>query len=91
MSEIPDLLAALQRSVDAAKRARAERQAEAAREPCADCHHTHTPEGCAGPPSPSDLWAGVSPAGCDCDYDHPAITRGTDRPATTNEQGADHE
>jgi site-specific DNA-cytosine methylase len=34
---------------------------------CPDCEHTHTPEGCAGSPSASDRWAGVSPSACDCD------------------------
>jgi hypothetical protein len=34
--------------------------------PCPDCEHVHTPEGCTGPPSPSDVWAGVSPVVCDC-------------------------
>ena len=36
-------------------------------EVCRDCGHVHSPEGCGGPPTPSDLWAGVSVAGCDCD------------------------
>ena len=36
-------------------------------DPCADCGHVHTPDGCAGDPTQSDLWAGVLPAGCDCD------------------------
>ena len=36
------------------------------REPCGDCHHQHGPHGCYGQPSPSDLWAGVTPAVCDC-------------------------
>ena len=35
-------------------------------EPCGDCHHQHGPDGCYGDPSPSDLWAGVTPAVCDC-------------------------
>ena len=34
---------------------------------CAECGHVHSPDGCTGPPTPSDLWAGVSVAGCDCD------------------------
>jgi hypothetical protein len=34
---------------------------------CPDCDHIHTPEGCTGPQSPSDRWAGVSPSACDCD------------------------
>jgi hypothetical protein len=34
---------------------------------CPDCHHQHTPTGCVGDPSPSDLWAGVDVAVCDCD------------------------
>jgi hypothetical protein len=34
---------------------------------CPDCDHQHTPEGCVGEPSPSDLWAGVSVSSCDCD------------------------
>lgn len=38
-------------------------------DPCEDCGHIHTPSGCTGPPTPSDLWAGVSVAGCDCDFD----------------------
>jgi hypothetical protein len=39
---------------------------------CPNCHHTHTAQGCTGPPSPSDLWAGVTPAVCDCDTtNHP--------------------
>lgn len=33
---------------------------------CSDCGHQHTPNGCAGDPTPSDLWAGVMPASCDC-------------------------
>lgn len=36
-------------------------------DPCGDCGHVHTPTGCTGPPTPSDLWAGVSVEGCDCD------------------------
>lgn len=40
------------------------------RAPCPDCDHFHTPDGCTGPPTPSDLWAGVSVEGCDCDYDY---------------------
>lgn len=35
---------------------------------CADCGHIHTSHGCTGEPTPSDLWAGVSPAVCDCDH-----------------------
>lgn len=34
---------------------------------CLGCGHIHTPDGCSGPPTPSDRWAGVSPAICDCD------------------------
>lgn len=34
---------------------------------CPDCGHLHTPDGCTGDPTPSDLWAGVTPAVCDCD------------------------
>ena len=34
---------------------------------CPDCGHQHTPNGCTGDPTSSDLWAGVSPAACDCD------------------------
>ena len=34
---------------------------------CLDCGHCHTPTGCIGDPTPSDLWAGVAPAACDCD------------------------
>lgn len=37
-------------------------------EPCPECGHVHIPEGCVGPPTPSDLWAGVTPGACDCDY-----------------------
>jgi hypothetical protein len=37
--------------------------------PCPECHHQHTPAGCVGKPSPSDLWAGVSVSSCDCDYE----------------------
>ena len=33
---------------------------------CPDCGHIHTPHGCTGEPTPSDLWAGVSVDGCDC-------------------------
>lgn len=33
---------------------------------CAECGHAHTPMGCTGDPTPSDLWAGVTPAACDC-------------------------
>lgn len=33
---------------------------------CRDCGHRHTPDGCAGEPTPSDRWAGVAPAACDC-------------------------
>lgn len=36
---------------------------------CLDCGHLHTPDGCTGDPTPSDLWAGVSVSGCDCDFD----------------------
>jgi hypothetical protein len=36
-------------------------------EVCAECHHQHTPDGCVGKPSPSDIWAGVSVSACDCD------------------------
>lgn len=38
-----------------------------ANKPCDDCGHTHTPTGCVGGPTPSDRWAGVTPAVCDCD------------------------
>lgn len=34
--------------------------------PCADCGHIHTPHGCTGEPTASDLWAGVSVGTCDC-------------------------
>ena len=34
---------------------------------CGECYHTHTPDGCIGDPSPSDIWAGVSVSSCDCD------------------------
>lgn len=37
---------------------------------CPDCGHCHTPDGCTGPPTPSDRWAGVSPSACDCDRWH---------------------
>lgn len=33
---------------------------------CEDCGHRHTPNGCEGSPTASDLWAGVSPGACDC-------------------------
>lgn len=33
---------------------------------CPECCHTVTRNGCTGDPTPSDLWAGVSPAACDC-------------------------
>lgn len=33
---------------------------------CLSCGHIHTLDGCSGPPTPSDRWAGVSPAICDC-------------------------
>lgn len=33
---------------------------------CMDCGHVHTPGGCAGDPTPSDLWAGVFVSSCDC-------------------------
>jgi len=36
---------------------------------CADCGHVHTPDGCTGDPTPSDLWAGVSVSKCDCAWD----------------------
>ena len=36
---------------------------------CTDCGHQHTPEGCVGDQTPSDLWAGVLVAACDCDRD----------------------
>lgn len=36
---------------------------------CAECGHAHTPMGCTGDPTPSDLWAGVAPAACDCELD----------------------
>lgn len=36
---------------------------------CAECGHAHTPMGCTGDPTPSDLWAGVTPAACDCEPD----------------------
>lgn len=38
---------------------------------CRDCGHRHTPGGCSGPATPSDRWAGVSPAVCDCPATHP--------------------
>jgi hypothetical protein len=34
---------------------------------CPECLHEHTPIGCVGPPSPSDVWAGVYSSACDCD------------------------
>ena len=34
---------------------------------CEECHHIHTPDGCTGPATPSDIWAGVSVESCDCD------------------------
>ncbi|MDB5716482.1 MAG: hypothetical protein JWO15_3879 [Sphingomonadales bacterium] len=34
---------------------------------CPECGHCHTPNGCVGDPTPSDLWAGVSVSICDCD------------------------
>lgn len=33
---------------------------------CTECGHIHTAVGCTGDPTPSDLWAGVMPAACDC-------------------------
>lgn len=33
---------------------------------CNGCGHIHTPSGCAGDPTPSDVWAGVSVSACDC-------------------------
>jgi hypothetical protein len=33
---------------------------------CPDCGHLHTPDGCKGDSTASDLWAGVTPAACDC-------------------------
>ncbi len=44
---------------------------------CPDCGHQHTPNGCTGNPTPSDLWAGVSPAVCDCDSDIPPADGGS--------------
>lgn len=41
---------------------------------CTDCGHVHTATGCAGPPTPSDLWAGVSVSTCDC-IDDPMTPR----------------
>lgn len=35
--------------------------------PCPECEHVHTADGCTGPSSDSDLWAGVTPSACDCD------------------------
>lgn len=50
---------------------------------CPECHpHIHTPEGCTGPPSPSDLWAGVSVEGCDCAWDSRPIPPGRPEEAT---------
>ena len=34
---------------------------------CTYCGHQHTSDGCVGDPTPSDLWAGVTPSVCDCD------------------------
>ena len=34
---------------------------------CASCGHIHAASGCTGPPTPSDLWAGVPVSSCDCD------------------------
>jgi hypothetical protein len=35
---------------------------------CPDCGHVPREGfGCAGRPTPSDLWAGVYPGDCDCD------------------------
>lgn len=31
------------------------------------CGHIHTEDGCTGEPTPSDLWAGVTPSACDCE------------------------
>lgn len=44
------------------------RQTTSAQDPkwCSDCGHIHTPTGCMGSPTPSDLWAGVNPSDCDC-------------------------
>ena len=44
---------------------------EACEEKCPECYHTHTPDGCTGDPSPSDIWAGVTPEKCDCDEEQP--------------------
>lgn len=44
---------------------------ETLRHECLGCGHIHTPNGCSGPQTPSDRWAGVSPATCDCNDDGP--------------------
>ena len=36
------------------------------KESCGECWHLHNEVGCYGDPSPSDLWAGVTPASFDC-------------------------
>jgi hypothetical protein len=33
---------------------------------CPECGHQWSPDGCTGDPTPSDLWAGISPSACDC-------------------------
>lgn len=42
-------------------------QVEIAQVACPECGHLHTPRGCSGPPTPSDRWAGVTVASCDCE------------------------
>lgn len=43
---------------------------------CPECGHYPMPEGCTGPSTASDAWAGVSPASCDC----PCSTRSEEKP-----------
>jgi hypothetical protein len=58
--------------------------APAAAQPCPDCGHAHTPDGCTGDPTPSDLWAGVSVSGCDCEYDQATLAP-TEAPAPSQD------
>lgn len=43
---------------------------------CDDCGHQHSDRGfgCVGAPTPSDLWAGVSPSACDCQPYRPRVS-----------------
>jgi hypothetical protein len=53
-----------------------ERHVAEAHPSCAECGHIHTLDGCTGPPTPSDQWAGVSPSACDCPTYPPEPTAG---------------